>query len=195
MGPADGRDLQTNFTHTYFVREQREGPGEISGLLRRFWEIENYGTSTEFLVLTAEEKTALHKLEKSIKHVNGRYQVAISWKDDGPLLPDNYDMALRRLENTEKKRSRKDPKIGKAYTDNIHQYLEKGYIRQVDPTEEGPSNKWYLPHFPIVRPDRTTTKTRIVLDASAKFEGVSLNDAIHLGPKLQRELAGVVLRF
>ena len=194
VGPGDGRDLQTNFTHTYFVREQREAPGEISGLLRRFWEIENYGTSTEFHVLTAEEKTALDKLEKSIKHVNGRYQVAIPWKDDEPLLPDNYDMALRRLENTEK-RLLKNPNIGKAYTDNIHQYLKKGYIRQVDPTEESPPNMWYLPHFPIVRPDRTTTKTRIVFDASAKFEGVSLNDAIHQGPKLQRELTDVLLRF
>ena len=184
VGPADGRDLQTNFTHPYFVREKREGPGEISGLLRRFWEIENYGTSTEFQVLTAEERIALDKLEKSIKHVDGRYQVAIPWKDDEPLLPDIYDMALRRLENTEK-RLLKNPKIGKAYTDN----------RQVDPTEESPPNKWYLPHFPIVRPDRTTTKTLIVFDASAKFEGVSLNDAIHQGPKLQRESADVLLRF
>ena len=151
MGPADGRDLQTNFTHTYFVREQREGPGEISGLLRRFWEIENYGKSTEFHVLTAEEKTALDKLEKSIKHVNGRYQVAIPWKDDEPLLPDNYalchlETALHRLENTEK-RLLKNPKIGKAYTDTIHQYLKKGYIRQVGPTEE-PSKQVVLAPLP-----------------------------------------------
>ena len=160
---------------------------EDSGRLR-LWDINRVPR------IDRRRKNALHKLEKSIKHVSGRYQVAISWKDDEPLLPDNYDMTRRRLGNTEKKRSRKDPKIGKAYTDNIHQYLEKGYIRQVDPTEEGPSNKWYLPHFPIVRPDRTTTKTRIVFDASAKF-GVSLNDAVHLGPKLQRELADVLLRF
>ena len=144
--------------------------------------------------MTAEEKTTLDKLEKPIKHVNGRYQVAIPWKDDEPLLPDNYDMARHRLENFEKWLL-KNSKIGKAYTDNIHQYLKKGYIRQVDPTEESPPNKCYLPHFPIVRPDRTTTKTRIVFDASAKFEGVSLNDAIHQGPKLQRELADVLLRF
>ena len=52
-----------------------------------------------------------------------------------------------------------------------------------------------MPYFPVVRPDRTTTKTRIVFDASAKFEGVSLNDAIYQGPKLQRELTDVLLRF
>ena len=32
-------------------------------------------------------------------------------------------------------------------------------------------------------------------DASAKYEGVSLNDKIHQGPKLQRDLFDVMLRF
>ena len=39
------------------------------------------------------------------------------------------------------------------------------------------------------------TKTRIVFDASAKYDGVSLNDAIYQGPKLQRNLFDVLLRF
>ena len=33
----------------------------------------------------------------------------------------------------------------------------------------------YLPHFAITKPD-STTKTRIVLDVSAKCNGISLND-------------------
>ncbi len=49
--------------------------------------------------------------------------------------------------------------------------------------------------FPVVRPDKDTTKTRIVFDASAKYSNVSLNDAIHQGPKLQRDLVEVLLRF
>ena len=103
-------------------------------------------------------------------------------------------MALRQLLNTEK-RLLKNSEIGETYTNNINQYLEKGYIRRLDPTEKSPLNKWYLPHIPVIRPDQTTTKTRIVFDASAKFEGVSLNDAIYQGPKLQRELTDVLLRF
>ena len=126
--------------------------------------------------MSTDEKASLEKLEELIRYVDGRYQVVIPWKDEEPVLPNNYEMALRRLLNTEK-RLLKNPEIGEAYTNNINQYLEKGYIRKLDPTEKSPLKKWYLPHFPVVRPDRTTTKTRIVLDASAKCEGVSLNDA------------------
>ena len=56
--------LQTNFTHTYFVREQQENSDEISNLLQRFWEIKNYGTSTEFQPLTTDEKASLEKMEE-----------------------------------------------------------------------------------------------------------------------------------
>ena len=62
-------------------------------------------------------------------------------------------------------------------------------------SEEQPTVKWYLPHFGVIRTDRVTTKTRVVFDASAKHNGVSLNDMIHQGPKLQRELIDVLLRF
>ena len=47
----------------------------------------------------------------------------------------------------------------------------------------------------MLRPDKDTTKTRIVFDAAAKIEGVSLNDQIFEGPKLQRDLFDVLLRF
>ena len=167
------------------MREQSD-TDEISGLLRQFWEIENPSTSHDRPVLKSDEQCALEQMEKSLKYLNGRYQVALPWKENVPDLPDNYGMALRRLCNTEK-RLLKNPEIAAAYSENINQYLEKGYIRKIDPTEEKPARKWYLTHFPVVRLDRVTTKTRIVFDASAKFGGISLNDVIYQGPKLQRD--------
>ena len=38
--------------------------------------------------------------------------------------------------------------------------------------------------FPVVKTDQVTTKIRVVFDASAKCDGISLNDAIHSGSKL-----------
>ena len=82
-----------------------------------------------------------------------------------------------------------------AYSEVITKYLEKGYIRKVEPSEKEPMKKWYLPHFAIPKSDRATTKTRIVFDASAKCNNISLNDMIYQGPKLQRELCDVLLHF
>ena len=42
---------------------------------------------------------------------------------------------------------------------------------------------------------KSKTKVRIVFDCSAKCNGISLNDVINVGPKLQRELFDVLLRF
>ena len=125
--------------------------------------------------------------------MEGRYQVAISWKKNTTLPQNNYEMALRRLEGTEH-RLLKSPEIARTYIDCIEQYTLKGYIRKV-PKEGRPTARWFLPHIPIVRPDRTTTKTRIVFDASARYQGVSLNDVICQGPKLQRDLFHVLLPF
>lgn len=55
--------------------------------------------------------------------------------------------------------------------------------------------QWFLPHFPVTRAEKTTTKVRVVFDAAAKFNGKCLNDAILSGPKLQKEITDVLLRF
>ena len=80
------------------------------------------------------------------------------------------------------------------YSETITQYVEKYYIRKVEETEFQDA-KWFLPHSPVLRPDKATTKTCIVFDASAKYEGFSLNDQKYQEPKLQNELFNVLLRF
>ena len=189
--------LQTNFASTYFVRD-RAGIEELNASLKRFWEIEDMtmvqtGTMGEKPIVRLEEQIALKKVEQSIQYEKNMYRVGVPWHSYEPTLPNNYRMALRRLDNTEK-RLTKSPTIATAYSEIINQYIEKGYIRKVQEQEKNDS-KWYLPHFPVIRPDKETTKTRIVFDASAKCDNVSLNDVIHQGPKLQRDLFDVLMRF
>lgn len=145
--------------------------------------------SKENKLFSPEEKIAHEKVKESLKFVDNHYEVAIPWKEEKPNLPCNYDMALQRLEKTEKRLAR-NQEVRDSYTKTIEQYKEKGYVRKIDGKDDI-SGKWYLPNFPVIRPDKTTTKTRIVFDASAKHQGVSLNDVIHCGPKLQNELFDV----
>ena len=53
----------------------------------------------------------------------------------------------------------------------------------------------YIPHHPVIRDDKTTTKIRIVFDASARDNGPSLNDCLYKGPHLTPLLYDILLRF
>ena len=57
----------------------------------------------------------------------------------------------------------------------LSQYLEKA---EISTDKNCHLVKWYLPHIPVVRDGRSTTKVRIVFDASAKYNGTALNDVI-----------------
>lgn len=191
-GPTYKPVLQTNFACTYFVRDVSEIE-KLNENLGKFWEIESVPTTQNPPIVRIEEQLALNKVKQSFTFESQMYRVGIPWKNDDPVLPNNYKMAFQRLENTEK-RLKRTPEVGKAYTDCLERYIVKGYVVKV-PADNHSNSKWFLPHFPVLRPDKDTTKTRIVFDAAAKFEGVALNDRIYQGPKLQRDLFDVLLRF
>ena len=53
----------------------------------------------------------------------------------------------------------------------------------------------YLPHRPVVREDKETTKIRAVFDASCGNNGPSLSDCLHSGPSMLSKIYDVLLRF
>ena len=187
--------IRALFTREPVLSEGKESCCDVDNSLKRFWEIEKSGTDRkDRLVLTEEERLALTKVKDSLKYENGRYCVAVPWKDDKPELPETKPMAMSRLRSTERN-LKKNSRVAGEYQATIQAYVEKGYLRKVPSDEPLPANVWYLPHFPVVRMDKTTTKVRIVFDCAAKCNGISLNDMIHAGPKLQQDLFNVLVRF
>jgi len=184
--------LSTQFARTYFTSNHM-GEESVDVVLRQFWEVDSSGVQS-LPLMTAEDKMVLDKVQNSIQFVDGHYQVAIPWREVGFSIPNNYKMAVERLQKLEK-RLQNNPEVAMAYDESIRKHIQKGYVKRVEFFTEQPAVKWYLPHFPVIRMDRTTTKTRVVFDASAKYNRVSLNDVIYCGPKLQQELFDVLLRF
>ena len=54
-------------------------------------------------ILKPEDQFALEALKKSIRFEDRRYEIGVPWKEEKPLMPGNYETALRRLQNTEKR--------------------------------------------------------------------------------------------
>jgi len=194
VGPQSSVKTHFGIFHTYFARDTESlDVTEINLSLRKFWEVEEI-TPNE-VIMSGEDYRVVEQFRSSMVHVDGGYRVNISWKDGSPSLPYNYEMALQRLNNTEKGLRRR-PEVQEAYQRTVLQYLDKGYVHKVDHTDSHEDDSmWFLPHFPVVRPEKATTKVRIVFDASAQYKGESLNESINTGPKLQRELFDVLLRF
>ena len=131
----------------------------------------------------------MEKVEKSLKFVDGRYQVPIPWEKKLPRVARQIRNGVQTTSMSEKRLLKKKD-IAKAYSDCIEQYTSKGCIRKVPSSQDRPLAR--CPY--IVKPDRATTKTRIVFDASVRYQGVSLNDVICQGSKLQHHLFHVLLR-
>lgn len=103
-------------------------------------------------------------------------------------------MALRRLEQLENLLKR-IPNLREEYNNAIEDYLVLGHMSRVNlQSVDDQKNVYYIPHQTVLRPESTTTKMRIVFDVSSKFSsGLSLNDNLLCGAKLQQDLPSIVL--
>lgn len=55
---------------------------------------------------------------------------------------------------------------------------------------------YYLPHHPVLKPTSSSTKLRVVFDASIKSSsGLSLNNILLIGPTVQDDLFAIISRF
>ncbi|XP_046145628.1 uncharacterized protein LOC114881980 [Osmia bicornis bicornis] len=82
------------------------------------------------------------------------------------------------------------------YHDFLSEYLSMGHMERVEEEQALNLSAIYIPHHPVVRLSSSTTKLRVVFNASAKTpSGKSLNDHLMIGPKLQRDLAAIILRW
>ncbi|KAK6763593.1 hypothetical protein RB195_024060 [Necator americanus] len=166
----------------------------------RYWSLDSSGIE-EYGGSKCEEKAQVNAkimqyFNDTIEKRHDGYYVRLPFKENCDILPTNKTLAYRRLISAWNKL--------KSNEDLLHQYhkvfeeqLEKGIIEKVPNTGESPSPLvHYLPHQPVVTPQKQTKKLRVVFDASSHLKGFpSLNDALHQGPLILPELYGMLLRF
>ena len=113
-------------------------------------------------------------------------------------MPDHYNLCFNRLKYLRRKLI-KEPDILREYQSLINDQLSRGIIEPVaneDSSMPSETCIHYMPHHPVVRQNRSTTKVRIVYDGSAtSHENLSLNDCLQVGPNLIPKLFNVLIRF
>ena len=121
----------------------------------------------------------------------------LPFKEGNDLLPDNYMLTLNRLKSL-LKRLRGDPELLKEYDAIMKEQCKLGILEDVDPNTPGTVGRiHYLPHHPVIRTDKSTSKVRIGYDASSKAtrESLSLNNALYPGPSLIPLILDILIRF
>ena len=140
-----------------------------------------------------EDRVAFELMKNSVKLVDGHFQLPLLWRKKGTSLPNNRIVAENRLESL-RRRLEKDSWLHQHYTETMQTYLEKGYAEPVEDGCSGSGHSWFLPHHPVLSPNKPR-KVRIVFDCASRCKGVSLNDELMQGPQLMNSLLGVLTRF
>ena len=154
--------------------------------LHSFWNIESMG-------IVESEDIVQNQFQDNVSFEHGRYVVSLPWKESGLSLPDNYQISFRRLKSLYR-RLQRSPELLEKYDSIIREQLALGIVEPVDESATF-SRIHYLPHHAVVRQDKSTTKLRIVYDASAKEDGPSLNECLYTGPPLHKKIFDLLLRF
>ena len=121
--------------------------------------------------LSIEDKRALSLMGKTTfkSASEDAYVSGLLWREEEPSLPNNYEMARRRLQSL-KKKFESCPEIRERYAKSIQGDIEKGYVKKLSEEEVQCDSKvtWYFPHRIVINPKKPD-RLRRVYDASAKF--------------------------
>ncbi|XP_055714778.1 uncharacterized protein LOC129808899, partial [Phlebotomus papatasi] len=141
------------------------------------------------------DKKALDSMQQTVVRKEGRFEVGLLWKKDQVNMPPSRAMAMKRLYYVEKKMVL-DSQYAEAYCRKMEEYISKKYLVPVTNEDQRleTGQTWYLPHFGVTNPSKPG-KLRIVMDAAAKSEGVSLNTELLKGPDQLTSLTEVLLKF
>lgn len=165
--------------------------------VREFFSVESLGIAVAPNLEGSEDQRARKILEETtVRTESGKFETGLLWKQDRIEFPDGRPMAERRLRCLER-RLEKDPQLYDSVRQQVADYEGKGYIHVVSKEEMAefdPRRTWYLPLGVVLNPNKPG-KVRVIWDAAAKVNGVSLNTMLLKGPDLLTPQLSVTFKF
>ena len=171
----------------HIAKVEHIDPSELTDI-RKFFESELIGVKPSSLCVCSDNEVQESAFIKHVKEttelVGDRVCVSMPWKTGYPdKLENNYCQAFALMEKPEKELIA-NGKL-EAYNEEIMYLDRRGVVRHLTPDEvlDAQTEKaWYLDHRIVERPDKTSTKARVVWNSARPYKGQSLNDGLHKGP-------------
>ena len=164
---------------------------DLKTIIEKFWSVEELSSQSE---LSQEEiECEAHFKQHVTRDKDGRYVVALPFRSTTKTLGESKQIALKRLGGLQK-RFERDIEFRQQYSSVIQEYLELNHMSLINIPQDEES--FYLPHHGVIKDSSSTTKLRVVFNASAKSSsGVSLNDVLMVGPTIQDDLFSLIIRY
>ena len=164
-------------------------------ILQRFSEIEETVSNNNPLTLEEKHVVQLYK-ENHYRLDSGVFVTPLPRKQQHKPLGESRSKAIRRFVHLEQSL------LAKGKSQEFHSVMEEYFdldhaeVVPFSDLDKPPHQSFYLPMHAVRKDCSTTTKLRIVFDASAKTStGVSLNDILLVGYTVHSSLVDVLLRF
>lgn len=169
---------------------------DLPAALTRFWEIEELPPVSR--LSEDEAKCEAHFASTHRRAEDGRYIVRLPFKEGPPISIGESFFRAKSMLNTVDRRLQRDSSLKAEYHAFLSEYEALGHMRAapISAGNETVSPCVYLPHHPVVRQSSSTTRVRVVFNASsATTNSTSLNDHLLVGPKLQTDITTIITRW
>ncbi|GFW66709.1 integrase catalytic domain-containing protein [Trichonephila clavipes] len=200
----DSQLLLVNSVFGYIVTGNLDSINETKvhcGLIRnedlnknseKFWKLEQI----EEPIVKNKERLICeeHYANTHFRTNEGKYVVSMPLKKEPSCLGNSKDIALKRLGSLWNRLAR-DKNYLNLYREFLRDYERLGHMKEVT-NETDPDITYYATHHGIYRPEKSTTKLRVVFNCSSLTDnGISLNDIQYNGGVIQEDLYAQMLRF
>ncbi|XP_033218124.1 uncharacterized protein LOC117173593 [Belonocnema kinseyi] len=153
-----------------------------------------YSSPTASMLSVEEEACESDYVKNTQRDELGRYTVHLPFNQNKTKIGESRQIAFNRFHSLDRK-FEKDPILRDQYFECIQSFLNENHMTLLK-NEESFNREFFLPHHAVIKNSSLTTKTRVVFDGSCKSSsGISLNDALMVGPTIQDELFSTFTRF
>ncbi|XP_066914225.1 uncharacterized protein [Clytia hemisphaerica] len=166
-GPADLKEkISSGIFFSHVLKAVISENDRLSETVDKFWDLESLGIKCENF--DTEKREFVKECENSLKfnEKEKMYEATYPVKEENWLLGDNYELCRKRLQCLSRS-FENNQQLLKDYQKIFNEQLTKGVIEKA-PNDQEVGKTHYIPHHAVIKPEKSTTKVRIVYDASAK---------------------------